>query len=523
MIENNEPQEQPERLEFRGQGENFYDPGAAFGPIELNILERVEHGLNLSYDNENDDKNFETPLNEREMYEGPKEVIFVTGWVNIDSVYQRYKYGFISKILLGLAVIGCLLYYSQNFAPVALLLCAINLAHIVKNLAYLYLYRGSNTRIKMIFMIELHISLGYFIYFFGFFLLLTHRISTKFFLLYSLPYIALTLFIFFYNGEENNYLSQKKFSAFEAFQMLLIAVKFAQIGSVDWNYTLLFFMTAAIYVTVIGLLLMIILSCSLFGFLYRDLEQWKVKSLVWMTFYYLSTGLVYIYIIKGVIQFYGEENPYDIPIIPDYTNYKSRTFDVLLASAILMVLFSAASLAMHLLWKNDIKKYLAKVIYKNELRKEVSLRFLTKSFTFRLIQVSTTYFMKPDAQATKADPEGDAPLPITNDNPNASPDVPEVKEGPEKEAASVKNAKGEKVGSSKSDSDLCVFCYTDKPNIMIDTCGHGGVCKTCMLCYLKNDGAKCPFCKGPISKLYVLSYDEKEKQYYAKGEIKFRT
>lgn len=512
MIEDNQQQE-PERLEFRGQGENFYDPGAPFGPIELNILERVEQGLNISYDNDNDDKNFDTPLNEREMYEGPKEVIFVTGWVNIDSVYQRYKYAFICKILIGLAIIGCLLYYSQNFAPVALLLCAINLVHIGKNIYYLYMYRGSNVKIRLIFMVELHISLGYFIYFLGFYLLLANRIGTKFFLLFTLPYLALTLFILFYNSEDNVYLSQKKFSIFEAFQMFLIAIKFAQVGAIDWNYTLLFFMTAAIYVTVIGLLLMIILSCSLFGFIYRDLESWKVKSLIWMTWYYLTTGLIYIYLIKGVIQYYGEENPYDIPLIPDYTKYKSSSHDVLLVSAILMVLFCVVNLVMHLLWKFEIKKYLAKVIYKDELRKEVSLRFLTKSFTFRLIQVSTTYFMKPDVQNEK-------PGPIDRID---AENVLEIKERSEKGAESVKNAESKKISSSKSDVDLCVFCYTDKPNIMIDKCGHGGVCKTCMLHYLKNDGAKCPFCKGPIGRLYVLSYDEKEKQYFAKGEIKFKS
>ncbi len=33
---------------IRENFENFYDPGAPFGPIELNLLERVEHGLNLS-------------------------------------------------------------------------------------------------------------------------------------------------------------------------------------------------------------------------------------------------------------------------------------------------------------------------------------------------------------------------------------------------------------------------------------------------------------------------------------------
>lgn len=511
MIENEEHIEAPERLEFQGQGENYYDPGAAFGPIELNILERVEQGLNLSYEYDNDDKNFDTPLNERQMYEGPKEVIFVTGWVNIDSIYQRYKYGFICKILIAFAIIASLTHFQQNFAPVALLLCCINLAHMIKNIIYLHLYRGSNSRIRTIFILEFNISLGYFIYFLGFFLLMSHLISAKFFMLYSLPYLALTLFLFFYNAGDNMYLSQKKFSLFEAFQMVMISLKFVQIASVDWNYILIFFMTAAIYICVIGLLLMIILSCSLFGFLYRGLEPWKVKALIWMTWYYMSTGIMYMFIMKGVVQFYGEDTPFIVRVISDYTNYQSGTFDLLYSSAVLMVLLTAVNLVMHILWKHEIKKYQAKVIYKDELRKEVSLRFLTKSFTFKLIQVSTTYFTKPDAMDAKK-PDTDK-LEAVN--------IAEGKEPTEKDLGSVKNADNVKISSSKSDSDLCVFCYMEKPNIMIDACGHGGVCKTCMLCYLKEDGAKCPFCKGAINKLYVISFDENEKQYYAKGEIKF--
>ena len=50
----------------------------------------------------------------------------------------------------------------------------------------------------------------------------------------------------------------------------------------------------------------IILSFSLFGFLYRDIEGWKVKSLIWMTWYYLWTGIVFVYLIKGVTVFYEE-------------------------------------------------------------------------------------------------------------------------------------------------------------------------------------------------------------------------
>lgn len=77
---------------------------------------------------------------------------------------------------------------------------------------------------------------------------------------------------------------------------------------INWDYTLIFFMAAAIYLTVLGMLLTIVLSCSLFGFLYTNLRKYKIKSLAWLTWYYLWSGLIYIYIIKGIIRFYNEDS-----------------------------------------------------------------------------------------------------------------------------------------------------------------------------------------------------------------------
>ena len=492
--------------------DNFFDPAVNYGPLELSLLERVENGLNVTFENDDIEKTAKTPLNEKEKYEGPKEIIFVTGWININSVYQRYMYGFICKILIGLSIIGCILYYKQNFMPIALLLCSINLIHILKNSYFLVKYRNSNTKIKMLFFIELHISVGYFIYFLGFLLFFANYISSKFLVLYSLPYFAFTVYLCFYNDDDNMFLSQKKFLIFEAFQLTLIAQKFSQVGDFGWNYSLILFMGASIYMTVIGLLLTIILSCSLFGFIYRGLEAWKVKSLIWMTWYYLWTGMCYIYLIKGVIRFYNEDSLYERPVINDYSNYQSSTYDIIIGSAIMLMFFSFINLIMHIFWKDEIKKYLAKIIYKDELRKEISVRFLTQQFTFQLIQVSTTYFTKATVNSNKQD------MINQNDTIESSCKNEEVTMGIDQ----LKDIESDKNSSAiDKDIDPCVLCYHDIPNIMIDPCCHGGVCKECMIYYLRDDGAKCPFCKGNIDKLYLLSCDN-NKQYYAKAEIKLR-
>ena len=137
------------------------------------------------------------------------------------------------------------------------------------------------------------------------------------------------------------------------------------------------------------------------------------------------------------------------------------------------------------------------------MRREISLRFLTKSFTFKLIQVSTTYFTKPDNRM--------------NQKPN--PDVESPENIKEKKLKVEEIDKKEVI--SELEADLCVFCYQDPPNIMIDKCGHGGVCKTCVIYYLKHNKVNCPFCKQPIHKLFLLEKDN-GGTYYAKGEIKFK-
>lgn len=78
------------------------DPHGPMGPIELSILERVENGLIYSEDDapSQENKSLESDKN-KNKYEGPKEIIFVSGWININSVYKRYFWGFLSKIVIG--------------------------------------------------------------------------------------------------------------------------------------------------------------------------------------------------------------------------------------------------------------------------------------------------------------------------------------------------------------------------------------------------------------------------------------
>ena len=513
---------------------NPYNPDHLFGPIELNILERVEQGLNQSNSNQSNSlSQISSKNNEKNKYTGPKEVIFVSGWVNIESIYNKYLFSFISKMFIGIFILYSITHNSHNFYPVAICLMIISFFHLVKNCYNFFCYRNSNFKIKIVFIVELNIFLGYFIYFLGFTLVLLNIIQTKYLLLFSFYYLLVATFIFFYNDTENLYLNQKKLSILEAIQLCLISFKFSKADFLNWNYTLIFFMCVGVYLLVLGILMSIILSCSLFGFLYRDIEIWKVKALIWMTWYYLTTGLVFIYLIKGSVIFFNDNDFFEEKNFENYNGYKSESFDVLVMSSILLILFSLINLIFHIIWKNEIKKYLSKVIYKDELRKEISLRFLTKSFTFKLIQISTTYFMKSDKaieNEKKSEEEKTVKKNLKNDfilkkeNENKKIELLSESKNDEKNEKSIKSKNSIKSKKSSAyENELCVFCYEDEPNVMIDPCGHGGICKKCVIKYLKEGDNICPFCKGCMRKVFVLHFDKDKQQLFAKGEIKLES
>lgn len=83
-----------------------------YGPLELNLLERVELDLNRS--NNGSVSKCPASMDEeaRKKYSGPKEVIFVSGWANINTIYNKYIIGFVLKMVLALTLLYSLIYYN---------------------------------------------------------------------------------------------------------------------------------------------------------------------------------------------------------------------------------------------------------------------------------------------------------------------------------------------------------------------------------------------------------------------------
>ena len=72
------------------------------------------------------------------------------------------------------------------------------------------IHKNSNIKIKQIIYIDLSITLGYFIYFLGFLLVLFKLIDCFYLPLFSLPHFLTALFLAFYSPEDNLYVSSKR-------------------------------------------------------------------------------------------------------------------------------------------------------------------------------------------------------------------------------------------------------------------------------------------------------------------------
>ena len=208
-------------------------------------------------------------------------------------------------------------------------------------------------------------------------------------------------------------------------------------------------------------------------------------------------GVVYLSLLKAVIMHFHEESLLAPTVVVDFRSFANASgVRRLFEAAVGLGVVSLVSLVLMVLFRKDILRCLARIVYKHEVRKEVSLRFLQKSFTFKLIQASATYFLKPNKSELKQE------LKNTTRQPRTTADKEEADKQPNREL------------------DTCILCCESPPSVMIDGCFHGGICKECMVNYLKNNGEKCPFCKRRITKVYVLELDEHDGQYMTKGEIK---
>jgi len=238
--------------------------------------------------------------------------------------------------------------------------------------------------------------------------------------------------------------------------------------------------------------------CSFVGVMYQNLESWKLKSLIWLTVYYLGFGYAFIEIIKcfNDKSYIDAEKNLDLRLIP----HKSEQGTFIWATSIIIG-NSILLLILHIVFKSDIKKYYARVMFKDDLRREISLKKVRSDYPLRFIQLSSSFFKR---ESDLTEDEKKQELDMTKDNIQQD----EI-EGKEKELAKSPKKDDKKVDvadnvSSMSEGNtLCIICYTNPPNTLVEPCGHGGVCEECIFQLIKKERI-CPFCRKEMDTIYLV-------------------
>lgn len=471
----NNRQLQPDEFPFSQNSDSDIN-----APFEFSVFERIEAGLDEAHSESAKSKQV-SKESSSEKFAGPKEVIFVSGWVDVQTVFHNYLQTFYVRVILGLTLLFCLLKNDQDFLPLAIVSTGLALAQFLKHLFLLARHWSAPGHLRFIYWVEFQLSLGFLLAVLGFALVLGNYLRVLYLPLFIFPYLLVSFGIFMLKSDDNAFLAQKNYCLIEALQFMMLTLKLLDPNIMNWNVTLVFLMTSAIYLTTLGLLLMVILSCALFGFMYRRLEKWKLRSLAWMTFYYLFTGIAYIYVVKGSLDFFHDGDVILQARIHSYVGFHSNDTELLQTAALMLVVCNFAFLLMGWVWAEDIKKYLARIIFKKDLRKEVSLRRFKDSFAFRVVQFSSVFFKRPDESGSKC-----------------------------------KQGEPKKLG----DED-CFVCYSAKPNVMQEPCGHGGMCKECCLEYIKHE-QKCMVCRRAVNSILVIEQEQDTLDFHAVGQIKLK-
>ena len=81
-----------------------------------------------------------------------------------------------------------------------------------------------------------------------------------------------------------------------------------------------------------------------------------------------------------------------------------------------------------------------------------------------------------------------------------------------------KSEEEESLVSNEKKMENCYICTENPTDVMLKPCGHTGICKACILEWLKKNQS-CPSCKTEIEKFYLIEYDEERRRYQAKGRV----
>ena len=278
--------------------------------------------------------------------------------------------------------------------------------------------------------------------------------------------------------KDTPYLPGSIFCIVESFQILYIAIKFANPDAhSNWTWVLMFYYVITVILFIIAVVLMVFLVVFFFSFffnsrLFREVSNLSKFLITGLIFYFTWTGIAFYHILSG-FDILLETKVIAIKpsnAKPDTRLYSTAWF-VLVCSLITLVLMA---LAYHYL-KDAMLHF-----FNKEKIKEISLQSFVTNLKLDI--------EKTDSQFTSEIRKFNQTFGLAN---------------------------------SKDNHEKCLVCKVNQPDVLFHPCRHGRICQDCLRQYLREKD-KCPHCREKIDKAYLIVYDEKNNCYMARGYIQVK-
>jgi hypothetical protein len=408
-------------------------------------------------------------------FSGMSEVLYSSGWANPVSIHRDHVVELFVRMSVSMAVLISLGLNADFKQPIAFIFLVASLFFVETSLRSIIKNSHKHQDLLRHGIADLLHAICYSLFFLGTILYFSELISGLTLFACSLLYCLFGIGVNCYPAAAHSYFSHRKLVLFEALQVMLITLKLCKVSPLGWTLTLTPLGVSAFYFTVLGVFMKILLMMSI---LLRGLpvhDAWLIKATLWESWDFLTTGISYLLFIKGIGLHYDQKILQSI--LKNQIVLFSDSSCLFLSCGFLLAV-SAISLTMCLCWKASIIDYLRKVLYKEDLMKEIIQDELNPCHQTSLAQISPTYFIKQSlSKATTIDK---TPF-----------------------------------------NEVCVFCCDRETNIVIDPCGHGGICRECALNYFKDRDRNCPFCKQTSEEVFVIEFDRDQQIFKTKAQIIF--
>lgn len=413
------------------------------------------------------------------IYNEPQELPEHTNFHIIMYLFMIIASELVGKIIFGAMIIHLNHSDKKTFEVLALFLVIFHIWKIGLNMFFLIGYGNRVPEFRSTYILDMVLSIGYICVFWSLFMYLNGKIDAASLPLFVIPHIILTLIRFCVGmALDTPFMPISLFAFVESLEILYISLKISNpSGHSDWTWILLYFYILCILLLILAYLLAVILLVLLIVLLFkpdifREADSMSLLLVFGIIFYVIWNGFVYYYLLSGFHMMMTDNQ-----IGPGKS--ASAIVTRLTVISYVMVICGIITLIILILFLIYLKETLMRMLNQNKAN-QISLQSFAKGLNLGVTQQSGNYFKKKD--------EKDVEQPEGGHNPE--------------------------IGT-------CIICCDKQSEVMIHPCGHSGICKDCMTECLKRSD-KCPHCKQPMDKIYLIYFDEEKKTYMAKGALKFK-